>query len=236
MSEALSMLTEFNFVSIFVRLLLSVIFGGVIGLERGIKGRPAGMRTYMLVCMGSALVMCTGVYITELYGLSDPARMGAQVVSGIGFLGAGTIIVTRNQQVKGLTTAAGLWASACMGLAIGMGFYWGAILGTFFIFLATTIMHRLDSFFMSRARVMEVYIELLEGHSLSEFLDFIREQQFTVTQLQVISGRQEGVRGVAAILSLHLPHQQVHGEVMDTLRGSECLQYIEDVYRSIKNE
>lgn len=236
MSDFIAIFTELNALSIFVRLLLSVVFGGLIGLERGIKGRPAGMRTYMLVCMGSALVMCTGVYVTQLYGISDPARLGAQVVSGIGFLGAGTIIVTRNQQVKGLTTAAGLWASACMGLAIGIGFYWGAIFGTFFIFVATSIMHRLDNFFMSRARVMEIYIELLEGHSLSEFLDYVREHELAVTQLQVISGRMEGVRGVAALVSLHLPHRRVHGEVMDTLRGTECLRYIEDVYRSIKNE
>jgi len=236
LSDFIDTMTQLNAFSVFVRLLLSAVFGGIIGLERGIKGRAAGMRTYMLVSMGSALVMCTGVYVTELYGLSDPARMGAQVVSGIGFLGAGTIIVTRNQQVKGLTTAAGLWASACMGLAVGMGFYWGAILGTFFIFLATTIMHRLDNYFMTRARVMELYVEILEGHSLSEFLDGLREQQLSVTQLQVISDKAEGMRGAAALISLHLPRQQDHNDVMHQLRRIECLRYIEDVNQSVKSE
>ena len=109
--------------AVVLRILLAIVIGGLIGLERGLKNRPAGLRTYMLVCVGSCLIMLTNQYIYQCTGAGDPMRLGAQVVSGIGFLGAGTIVVTRHNQIKGLTTAAGLWASAGVGLALGIGFY-----------------------------------------------------------------------------------------------------------------
>ena len=99
------------------------MLGGIVGVEREKKGRPAGLRTYMLVCSGSALVMMTNQYLAVCYPQVDVSRMASQVISGIGFLGAGTIILTGKNQVRGLTTAAGLWAVACLGLAIGIGFY-----------------------------------------------------------------------------------------------------------------
>ena len=112
---------EVTYLAIVLRITVAVILGGILGLERGLKNRPAGLRTYMLVCVGSCLIMLTNQYIFQVFGAGDPVRMGAQVVSGIGFLGAGTIVVTRRNQIMGLTTAAGLWASAAVGLAIGIG-------------------------------------------------------------------------------------------------------------------
>lgn len=105
---------------VLARVLLAMLLGGALGLERERKHRPAGLRTYMIVCMSSALVMLTGEYVFRLYGSGDPTRLAAQVISGIGFLGAGTIITT-SRHVVGLTTAAALWASACIGLACGRG-------------------------------------------------------------------------------------------------------------------
>lgn len=134
MGEGLSYLREINLASVCLRIVLSLIIGGILGLERGRKNRPAGFRTYILVCLGSTLVMMTNQYVYQVFGTSDPTRMGAQVVSGIGFLGAGTIIVTGRQQIKGITTAAGMWTSACCGLAIGIGFYEGAIAGGIIVF------------------------------------------------------------------------------------------------------
>lgn len=116
-------LRDLNVLSVCVRLLLAMAFGGTIGFERGIRQRAAGLRTHMLLCVGAASTMLVSQYIYASYGVGDPARLSAQVISGIGFLGAGTIIVTRRNQIKGLTTAATLWATACMGLAVGVGFY-----------------------------------------------------------------------------------------------------------------
>ena len=118
---------EVTYLAVGLRIFSAVIIGGLLGLERGLKNRPAGLRTYMLVCVGACLIMLTNQYIYQVYGTGDPVRMGAQVVSGIGFLGAGTIIVTRRSQIKGLTTAAGLWAAAGVGLTLGIGFYEAAV-------------------------------------------------------------------------------------------------------------
>jgi putative Mg2+ transporter-C (MgtC) family protein len=125
----LQVISGFNPWSVGFRLLLAAFLGGCIGVERGRHGRPAGMRTYLLVCVGACLSTLLGQYCAQaLQYNTDPLRIGTQVVSGIGFLGVGTIISDRNAHVTGLTTAAGLWTAACMGLAIGVGFYWGALM------------------------------------------------------------------------------------------------------------
>ena len=135
MIGALDPLRDLNLASLLFRLALAMFFGGMIGLERVRKRRPAGFRTYMLVCLGATLAGIVSQYnfimlnttfyetMKEVGRSTDVSRIGAKVIGGIGFLGAGTVIVTGRQEVKGLTTAAGLWASACMGLAIGAGFY-----------------------------------------------------------------------------------------------------------------
>ena len=102
------------------------------------------MRTHILVCIGAMLAMSTGQYAFIYYNSVDPTRIGAQVVSGIGFLGAGSIIVTRGNRIQGLTTAAGLWASACIGLAIGIGFYEGAIVGAVAVYITERMLRRLS--------------------------------------------------------------------------------------------
>ena len=127
MDKIITVLREPNVYSTLFRLTLATICGGLVGLERVKKRRPAGFRTYMLVCLGAALTMLISQYLYKSGQTTDLSRLGAQVINGVGFLGAGTVIVTGRQQIKGLTTAAGLWASACMGLAIGAGFYFGAL-------------------------------------------------------------------------------------------------------------
>ncbi len=138
-------LRDVNIVSICVRVVLSMICGGVIGIERSRAHQVAGMRTYMLVCMGATVVMLTGQYMHMFFEAGDPARLGAQVVSGIGFLGAGGIISSR-EKIKGLTTAAGLWASACIGLSIGIGFYSAAIVFTVAVFLILSKFRKIERY------------------------------------------------------------------------------------------
>ena len=147
-----------------VRLLLATVCGGMIGIERGRKHRPAGFRTHMIVCIGAALTMILSTYISAMFsniwtvdGPLDVSRLGAQVINGIGFLGAGTIIVTGRQQIKGLTTAAGLWASACMGLAIGAGFYIGALVACTLIIITVVLLTKVESFILARSRKVNLY-------------------------------------------------------------------------------
>lgn len=129
-----------------VRLLLAVLFSGMIGMEREVSGRAAGFRTHILVCVGSALMMLTGLHLSEQYrGIAqiDPGRIAAQVVSGIGFLGAGTIIQIRDS-VRGLTTAASLWAAAGIGLAVGSGFYVGAVAATAIVLIVLYLLSHVE--------------------------------------------------------------------------------------------
>jgi len=147
---------DFQFLlQIIARLFLAAILGGIIGYERETENKPAGFRTNMLVCIGSALVMVTSQFLFKEYvSLTnmDPARLGAQVISGIGFIGAGTII-RDGLHVRGLTTAASLWVVACVGLAAGIGFYEGAIACTLFIYLILIAMKK----FQDRIKVKNQY-------------------------------------------------------------------------------
>lgn len=165
---------EITYPGILVRIFCAVVVGGIIGMERGMKNRPAGLRTYMLVCVGSCLIMMTNQYIYQMVDSGDPMRLGAQVVSGIGFLGAGTIIVTKHNQIKGLTTAAGLWAAAGVGLALGIGFYEGALTAALAIFFILTVLHFLEARVNQKTRVLEVYVELLETVPLGNFIRDVR--------------------------------------------------------------
>lgn len=149
------------YLEIVVRLLLAGILGGIVGYEREHTHRPAGFRTHILVCVGSALVMITSEFIFEKYHLltnADPARLGAQVISGIGFLGAGTII-RDGFNVKGLTTAASLWAVSCVGIAAGIGFYLGAIVATVLIFITLIVLKRLELIFPKKVRYKTFFVE-----------------------------------------------------------------------------
>ena len=185
--RVIDMLREVTWISVIVRILVAFLLGGVLGVERGLKQRPAGLRTYMLVCVGACMIMLTNQYIYQIFGTGDPVRMGAQVVSGIGFLGAGTIIVTKHSQIKGLTTAAGLWAAAAVGLATGIGFYEAAIIGAAVIFFTLTVLNRLDMKMHRKARYFDMYIELPKQISLGSFIHDAREKDIIVDDLQMES-------------------------------------------------
>ena len=223
------LLKELNGVSVTVRLVLSLLCGGILGVERGRKKRPAGFRTYMLVCMGAALVMITNQYITEVYGGTDPARMGAQVVSGIGFLGAGTIIVTGRNRVKGLTTAAGLWAAACVGLSLGIGFYTGAVVGCVLIFVVMALLQGLDDWVMSSTKLINLYVEFDQMTDVGVFLRFAKEQGFRISDLEMTRANGIGDNGTAILCTLRLPKKKPHAEILQMLSAAERVRYVEEL-------
>lgn len=141
----LEMLEGINLLSVTFRIILAAAIGGCIGINRGRRGRAAGTRTHVLVCVGAAVTTLLGFYTAINLGFSnDPLRMGAQVVSGIGFLGVGTIMIRNQSQVTGLTTAAGLWATACIGLAVGAGFYVAAVLSFAAVIMTFTLLSYLE--------------------------------------------------------------------------------------------
>lgn len=174
--------------SVFVRFALAVLLGGVIGMERGKKRHPAGLRTHLVVCIGSASVMMVSQYIfNTMSSMADPGRLGAQVISGIGFLGVGTIVVTGRNQVKGLTTAAGLWASACMGLAIGIGFYECAVIMCLFLYLVLEVIDRLDGEYVKYSNKRQLFIEYDRTVHPGQVIETIYSLGWYVTNIDSVS-------------------------------------------------
>ena len=222
-------LREVTYLAVILRLVMAMICGGAIGLERGLKNRPAGMRTYMLVCVGSCLVMLTNQYLFQVSQSGDPMRLGAQVVSGIGFLGAGTIIVTRHNQIKGLTTAAGLWASAGVGLALGVGFYEAAVTAGFVIFFVLTCLQRWDDKMHRNTKVMEVYIELDEHVGLGALIKGLREMEVEMNNIQMEQDAdpEDGLRTLVATLKSKKPCN--HTTLIEKIRNIKGVHYLEEL-------
>jgi putative Mg2+ transporter-C (MgtC) family protein len=220
---------ELTLTSIFVRLLLAVVLGGIIGMERGMKNRPAGLRTYMLVTLGACVVMVTNQYIYQVFDTGDPVRLGAQVVSGIGFLGAGTIIVTGRNKIRGLTTAAGLWATATVGLAIGIGFYEVALLAGLLVFLVLTVLHKWETYMRRAGNRVELYIELKPGATLREFLDIAREYKLDVSGIHPEADSAEEVGASSFFVSLKGRRQVRHGDIINIVRKMDIVAYIEEM-------
>ncbi len=224
-----------------LRLGIAAFCGGCIGLERGRKRRPAGFRTHMLVCIGAALAMLISQYLNMMVGgywnelvnfdgqhYSDASRLGAQVINGIGFLGAGTIIVTGQQQVKGLTTAAGLWASACMGLCIGAGFVEGALFGCVLISLTIIVFSRMERAILSRARNLNIYVEFPNIDDLGAIITAIKTKDIRIFDVEIQKHKTPGVNQ-SAVFSVRLPRHMTHTEIMSVLAGVENIRAIEEL-------
>jgi len=220
---------EITIAAIAFRVLMSILLGGAVGLERGLKNRPAGLRTYMLVCMGSCLIMMTNQYVVQVYGTGDPVRMGAQVVSGIGFLGAGTIVVTKRHQIKGLTTAAGLWASAAAGLAIGVGFYEAALIGGGAIFLVLTALQSWDARMHRNSKMIDIYAELNPSVNLGTFMQEVRKLDLEINNLQMDHDGSLDGENRSFIMTLKSPRKRNHEELFLLIRKIPGVTYLEEL-------
>lgn len=221
---------DLTFPSVLLRLALSVLLGGIIGLERGRKNRPAGFRTYMLVCMGSALAMILGQYMMLLAfsqgGQSDMTRIGAQVINGVGFLGAGTILLTQKQQIKGLTTAAALWACACMGLALGAGFYECVLLAFGVIIIVVLFLPKVESFLVEKSRNMDFYVEAFETDGIHQVIGCLKRQNIHIYDVD-ISLQAEG--RPSAVFSIRLNKKQSHTGVIRQLSHLDAIRSIHEL-------
>ena len=226
-------LQQLNLTSIFFRFILATICGSVIGFERGKKRHAAGLRTHIVVCIGAMSAMLVNQYIITYFNAnSDPARMGAQVISGIGFLGAGTIVITghqRGQQVKGLTTAAGLWASACMGLAIGVGFYAGAIIMCGFLFLVIVSLNRLDERFLKATSTLRVYLEYSNSVPFSNLLRALRQKGWHMTNIEHLN-RVTSDQCNEILLDLQRTGRDTNpADVIEIIRNVDGVLFVEDI-------
>ena len=233
-------LTTVNEVSVIVRIAMSILIGGIFGLERSARRQPAGIRTYILVCLASTIIMLTNQYITQIYHMGDPTRMAAQVISGIGFLGAGTILVTERNQIKGLTTAAGLWAVASLGLAIGVGFYFIAIVGAIAMVLTIMFFAPLKGYVQKRSRDFEVLILLESTEALNRLLVHCAAKGIDVTEMRSGMGKGELLKlppnrvsltgqELLYFLSFHLSENFDHLKLIQEITTISGVKYIEEI-------
>lgn len=220
---------EITYESIVIRILAAILVGGLIGLERGMKNRPAGLRTYMLVCVGACLIMLTNQYIYQFTGAGDPMRLGAQVVSGIGFLGAGTIIVTKHNQIKGLTTAAGLWASAGVGLAFGIGFYEAALTASIGIYSILAILQRWEHRVHKKIRLLDVYVELENTMPLNEFAQNLRALNLQIEGIQFEPDSAVENNTRAIVFTLKSLKKEDHFKLLEKIKGLTGIVHIEEL-------
>ena len=189
LKEMLDFLRDFNIWTIIIRLVLAMLFGGALGLERGKQGRAAGMRTHIFVCLGATLATMIGFYSVNVLGSTgDPLRVAAQVISGIGFLGVGTILIKGRFQITGLTTAAGMWCAAAIGIALGCGFYEGALITFVCSLLTVTTLWRVEHIINKKNRRFGIYVEICSDKYVRETIDYL-ESTYKVSDIQVTSPR-----------------------------------------------
>ena len=220
-------LREITYLAVALRIFAAIILGGLIGLERGLKNRAAGLRTHMLVCVGACLIMVTNQFIYQTTGTGDPVRMGAQVICGIGFLGAGTIMVTRRHLVKGLTTAAGLWTAAGVGLTLGIGFYEAAAMGSLAVFIVMTLMQKMDNRVHRKAKDFDLFVELTPALSFGNFLKEMRKLEIEVAEVQKEPSTDAESGNRAYLLAMHTKDRRLHMDVLEEIQAIEGVSYTE---------
>jgi len=221
-------LRAITLLSIGIRLGAALLVGGILGLEREKKKRAAGLRTYMLVCVGSCLIMLTNQYIYQITGAGDPMRLGAQVISGMGFLGAGTIIVTKRSHIKGLTTAAGLWSVAAVGLALGIGFYEAAAVAGILIYFILSVLQFWDAKMQQRAKYMDIYLECVGEVSLGMLLSRIRQLELMIDEIDTPPAM-EGEERRAVIVSVVLPKRMLHAPLLHQIEEIGGVLYAKEI-------
>ena len=209
-----------NIQNILIRVIVAAILGGIIGLDRGMKHRGAGTKTITVVCLGATLVMLTEQYIQiNFAGMANMTRMAAQVISGVGFIGVGTIIISKHR-VRGLTTAATLWASACIGLAVGIGFIEGGILITAVMLFSLHVLPLVEQFATRHSRYCNVFIDLEKSRYLRSVIQSLKEAGITIDSME-LGKPDDGEEGISVHLVLYTKRATERTEIYDILMKTD---------------
>ena len=241
-ADGIAYLREFNLLSVIVRLLLATAAGSLLGYGRSRKRHNAGMRTYMLTSIGAALTILISMYEYEMFNSLwafareytdlkyDGARLSAQVINGVGFLAAGTIISAGHQQVSGMTTAIGFFVSACLGIAAGAGFYECVIIAAPLVVIAMEVMRPIETLYKRRLRNITIYIEFDAVSDLGFITDAIKKQGAKIFEIDVEhTGEQDG-RLPSAILALKMDKQAAsHSSMMSSLAELPCVYSVQEL-------
>lgn len=223
-------LEAFTPASIVIRLVLSTVCGGVIGIEREKKRHSAGFRTFTLVCLGSALATIVNIYLWKVTGSADVSRIPAGVVSGVGFLGVGTIIVTRKNMVKGLTTAAGLWATACLGLALGAGMVVTGVLTFLLIVLTMGILSNISKYIGSHNQLISLYVELEKESNMKVLHEYTDSKGFSIISMERKREMISKNCDLTMMVDIDLKQKYLHSDVIHDVSRLEGVFYVEEIH------
>lgn len=231
MLSCFDFIRDMSFLSVSIRLLLAMICGGVIGIEREFKRRPAGFRTHILICIGAAMTTLTSQYLyLTMHMFTDVARLGAQVIAGIGFIGAGTIIVTKRKRVKGLTTAAGLWTAAIIGLVCGAGYVECAVFATLMVLVAELLLVKVEYRFAHKVQDVNLYIEYAHAVCIETIIRITKEHHVTMNGLEITRVAGEGdSHYYCAVLTLQASRKQFDEKVVKAISNLQDVITIEEL-------
>ena len=219
------MLIDFNELSVVVRIFLAMFFGGFIGIEREKSKRPAGFRTHILVCVGACLTSLLGLFLWNQVGdITDPARISAQVISGIGFLGVGTILVKEHDHITGLTTAAGLWTTAAIGIACGYGFYSAALVGTLVVTVTSAVLFKLESGTRKKNCLRSIYLEITDVEQVNEYTDWFWEELNSKNVL-IVAPRSAMKHHIGIEIVLSVTDVEETKKILERIRAKEKVAF-----------
>ena len=216
-------------VSVIFRMVLAYIIGAIVGLERTYRNKPAGFRTHILVCLGASIAALTGQYIYLVAKLpADMSRIPAGVVTGLGFIGAGTIIITNRQRVKGLTTAAGMWATGLIGLAAGSGFYEGAVLGLILILTIEILFNRIRSN-IRYSPEFRVAVSYYHKEDLDMVLRFCKDNPLSLCNLKITGSNNGAVPVYSALITMKATGRLDTRKLVETVNQMDGIISAEEI-------
>ena len=220
---------DWNILSIVIRLLISAAVGFLIGYDRERKDKPAGIRTHILVCLGTALATMTAMYALYMFPNTniDITRLGGQMVAGIGFLGAGVIFISNKNRIEGLTTAAGLWACTCCGLAIGFGFFEGTLITVILIIITMLLLPLFERNVRHKRNNFDLYIEFESGTSPAGFLRLLHSKDISYSNYRVIQ-EENGKEGPIVILSVSMNQSTNKDEFLSEVQALDGLKFLHE--------
>ena len=217
-------------IAVAIRLVIATLFGSLIGWERVVKRHSAGIKTFALVSLGSAIATALNIFLAMEPGLdADVSRIPAGVVSGIGFLGAGTILVTGRQQIKGLTTAASLWVTSCMGMAIGGGYLIIGIVCFALVMLANVVLMGLSNIVEEYSKYISIYIEVNKSGGVKKLNKWIAEEGFTGRSMTKSKEKTLQSSDAALIVDIDFDKIRAHKEILDILNSFDYVGYVEEI-------
>ncbi len=225
-TKVLIYLEEFNEVSIAVRLITATVMGGIIGLERGATKHAAGLRTFMLVCLGAALAQIIDIRCVMQFQAGDPVRLAQGVINGIGFLGVGTIVVTGRSHIKGLTTAATLWTTAVLGISIGSGYLYSSVITFALIMIVIKMMAGFSRRQMQHNKFLQVKVEVANNDGAKRVVAYLRENGYRITEID----KKRNVDNILLRMDINLGKKVNHDKVIEELDQLEEVEFVTEIF------